>query len=68
LVFDTAANLVKIESDKDITLSAPNGTIKLDARTIEINSTSAARMESKSTLGVKATGAMTLRGATIDLN
>jgi uncharacterized protein involved in type VI secretion and phage assembly len=68
LVFDTAANLVKIESGQDITLSAANGTIKLDARTIEITSTGPATLEAKSTVGIKATGAMKLGGATIDLN
>jgi uncharacterized protein involved in type VI secretion and phage assembly len=68
LVFDTAAKLVKLESGQDITLSAANGTIKLAARTIEIASTEAATVEAKSKLDIKATGAMTLKGATIDLN
>jgi uncharacterized protein involved in type VI secretion and phage assembly len=68
LVFDTAAKLIKIESDQDITLSAANGTIKLDARTIEIVSSDAAKVEASSRLDVKASGAMTLKAATIDLN
>jgi uncharacterized protein involved in type VI secretion and phage assembly len=68
LVFDTAAKLVKIESSQDITLSAANGTIKLDARTIEIASSGSATIEAKSRIDVKATEAMTLKGATIDLN
>jgi uncharacterized protein involved in type VI secretion and phage assembly len=68
LVFDTAANLVKIESGQDITLAATNGTIKLDARTIEIVSSDAAKVEASSRLDVKASGPMTLKGATIDLN
>jgi len=68
LVFDTAANLVKIESSQDITLSAANGTIKLDAKSIEIVSTGAVTVEARSSLDVKATGALALKGATIDLN
>jgi uncharacterized protein involved in type VI secretion and phage assembly len=68
LVFDTAANLVKIDSGQDITLSAPNGTIKLDGRTIEIASSGAATLEAKSRVELKASGAMTLKGSTIDLN
>jgi uncharacterized protein involved in type VI secretion and phage assembly len=68
LVFDTDANLIKIESAQDITLSAANGTIKLDARTIEIVSSDAAKVEASSRLDVKASGPMTLKGATIDLN
>jgi uncharacterized protein involved in type VI secretion and phage assembly len=71
LVFDTAKKLVKIESSQDITLSAANGTIKLDAKAIEIASSGSATIEAKSRIDVKATGApgaMTLKGATIDLN
>jgi hypothetical protein len=59
---------VKIESGQDITLAATNGTIKLDARTIEIVSSDAAKLEASSRLDVKASGPMTLKGATIDLN
>jgi uncharacterized protein involved in type VI secretion and phage assembly len=68
LVFDAAANLVKIESGQDITLSARNGTIKFDARTIEIASSGSATIEANASMSVKASGAMTLKGATIDLN
>jgi uncharacterized protein involved in type VI secretion and phage assembly len=68
LVFYTDAKLIKIESAQDITLSAANGTIKLDARTIEIVSSDAAKVEASSRLDVKASGPMTLKGATIDLN
>jgi uncharacterized protein involved in type VI secretion and phage assembly len=68
LVFDTEVNLVKIESGQDITLSAANGTIKLDARSIDIASSGAATIAANSRLDVKASGAMTLKGATIDLN
>jgi uncharacterized protein involved in type VI secretion and phage assembly len=68
LVFDTAANLVKIESGQDITLAATNGTIKLDARSIEIVSSDAAKVEASSRLDVTTSGPMTLKGATIDLN
>lgn len=68
LVFDTAAKLIKIESSQDIALVAANGTIKLDARTIEIASSGAATIEAKSRIEVKATETMTLKGRTIDLN
>ena len=68
LVFDTAANLVKIESSQDITLSAANGTIKLEAKAIEIVASGTATVEARSNLDVKASGALALKGATIDLN
>jgi uncharacterized protein involved in type VI secretion and phage assembly len=68
LVFDTAKKLVKIESSQDIRLSATNGTIKLDANAIEIVSAGAVTIEAHSSLDVKASDALALKGATIDLN
>jgi uncharacterized protein involved in type VI secretion and phage assembly len=68
LVFDTAKKLVKIESSQDITLSAANGTIKLDAKAIEIVSSGSVTIEANSSLDVKTRGPMTLKGRTIDLN
>jgi uncharacterized protein involved in type VI secretion and phage assembly len=68
LVFDAANKLIKIDASQDITLSAANGTIRLDAKAIEIVSSGAATLEAKSRIEMKATGAMTLKGATIDLN
>ena len=68
IVFDTAAKLVKISSAQDITLSAASGTIKLEAKTVEIAGSAGAKIESQANLDVKAGGQMTLKGATIDLN
>ncbi len=68
LVFDTATNLIKIESSQDITLAAPNGTIRLGARSIEIAATGSATVEAGSSLDIEVSGALTLKGTTIDLN
>jgi uncharacterized protein involved in type VI secretion and phage assembly len=68
IVFDAEAKLISIESDKDITLSAAKGTIKLSARTIAINSTEAATIRAASKMDIQADGPMRLGGATIDLN
>jgi uncharacterized protein involved in type VI secretion and phage assembly len=69
LVFDTAANLVEIVSGQDITLRAANGTIRLDARTIEIVAAESARIEAERSMDVKtSSGPMKLNATTIDLN
>lgn len=68
IVFDTANNTITITSDKDITLSASNGTIKLDAQKIDIKSSADSKMESGAGLDVKASGSMNLKGATVNLN
>lgn len=68
IVFDAANNTVTVASDKDITLSAPNGAIKLDAKSIELKSSAEAKFESGAGLDVKAAGQMNLKGAAINLN
>lgn len=68
IVFDAKAKTITVTSDKDITLSAPNGAIKLDAKSVEIKSSAEAKVEAGAGLDVKATGQMNLKGATINLN
>ena len=68
IVIDTAENTVTITADKDIVLSAPNGTVKLDAKNVELKSSADSKVESGGGLNVKASGQMKMQGATIDLN
>lgn len=83
IIFDTANNTIQITSDKDIKLSAPQGSIELDAKTISIKSSAetkieAQNLETKSSANTKieasvgmdinANAAMNLKGATINLN
>ena len=68
LVVDTASNTITIATDKDIVLSAPNGTIKLDAKTIEIKSSDDAKLESGKGLDVKASATMNIKGQTVNIN
>jgi uncharacterized protein involved in type VI secretion and phage assembly len=68
LVFDTAKNTITISSDKDITLSATKGTIKLDAQKIEIKSSADAKIEAGAGLDVKAAGTMNIKGALVNIN
>src|SRR6185369_10379124 len=65
LVFDTAKNTITITSDKDITLSAPQGTIKLDAQKIEIKSSADSKIEAGAGMDVKASAVMNIKGATV---
>ncbi|HEX8116303.1 MAG TPA: phage baseplate assembly protein V [Pyrinomonadaceae bacterium] len=80
---DTADNAVTIKSDKDITLSAPNGAIKLDAGSIELKSSQDTKIEAMNlstkssantqieagaNLDGKASALMNLKGSVINLN
>jgi uncharacterized protein involved in type VI secretion and phage assembly len=60
LTIDSAANTITIASDQDIELTAPNGTVKIEAQKLELKTSADATLE--------ASGAMTIKGATIDLN
>jgi uncharacterized protein involved in type VI secretion and phage assembly len=68
IVFDTANNTITISSDKDISLSAPQGTIRLDARKVEIKSSTDAQFEAGAGLDVKAGATLNIKGATVNIN
>lgn len=68
IVIDTSKNTITITTDQDITLSASQGTIKLDAKNVEIKSSAATKLEAGSTMDVKASGTMTVKGATVNIN
>jgi uncharacterized protein involved in type VI secretion and phage assembly len=68
IVIDTAQNTITITTDKDITLSAPKGTIKLDAQKIDIESSADTKIAARGNMNVEATGAMKIKGVTVDIN
>jgi uncharacterized protein involved in type VI secretion and phage assembly len=68
IVIDTSKNTITVTTDKDITLSASNGTIKLDAQKVEIKSSDATKLTSGSTTNIEASGTMTVKGSTVNIN
>jgi uncharacterized protein involved in type VI secretion and phage assembly len=68
IVLDTASNTITISADKDIVLSAPKGTIKLDAQKIEARSSTATKIEAGAGMDVNAAQAMNIKGATVNIN
>jgi uncharacterized protein involved in type VI secretion and phage assembly len=68
LTFDTTDNTITITSKKDITLSAPKGTIKLSARTLALESTQQTTVQADTGLDLKANATMNLKGTIINLN
>ncbi|MCM8599001.1 MAG: phage baseplate assembly protein V [Candidatus Accumulibacter sp.] len=68
IVFDTANNTITITADKDIALSAPQGTIKLDAQKVELKSSADAKVEAGAGMDVKASATLNLKGATVNIN
>lgn len=68
IIVDTANNTITITTDKDITLSAPKGTIKLDAQKIDIKSSADTKLEAGAGMDVKASATMNVKGATVNIN
>jgi uncharacterized protein involved in type VI secretion and phage assembly len=68
IVIDTAKNTITVTTDKDITLSASQGTIKLNAQNVEINSSNATKLKANGNMNVEASGTMTVKGATVNIN
>jgi len=68
LVIDTSKGSVTVRADNDITLSASNGTIKLTAQKVQINSTGKTELKTGSSMQVEAGGTMTIKGATVNIN
>lgn len=61
VVFDIAGEKIQIVCDSgDVEVSAPAGTVKVEAQTIEI--------KSSANMTLEATGTMTIKGATVNIN
>jgi len=68
IVIDTKENTITITADKDIVLKAPQGKISLSSKEIEVTSTAATKVEAGSEMTLQASAAMTVKGATVDIN
>jgi uncharacterized protein involved in type VI secretion and phage assembly len=68
IVIDAAKHTITIASDKDITLAASQGTIKLDAKKIEIKSSADTKIEAGAGMDVKARAKMNIKGKTVNIN
>jgi uncharacterized protein (DUF2345 family) len=68
LTFDTTSNTITITSNKDITLSAPNGKIKLSAQAVKLESTEKITLASQKDIDIKTNTEINLSGSLINLN
>jgi uncharacterized protein involved in type VI secretion and phage assembly len=68
LVFDTAKNAITITAEKDITLLASGGTIRLEAQKVEIKSSADTGIEAGAGMNVKSTGTMNIKGGMVNIN
>jgi uncharacterized protein involved in type VI secretion and phage assembly len=61
VVFDIANQKIQVTCDSgDVEVSAPSGTVKVEALTVEVKATG--------NMNLEATGTMTIKGATVNIN
>jgi uncharacterized protein involved in type VI secretion and phage assembly len=68
IVIDTAHNTITITAAKDIVLAAAQGSIKLQAQTIEIQATADATIDAKGRMSVTSSSDMVVQGSTVNIN
>jgi uncharacterized protein involved in type VI secretion and phage assembly len=68
IVIDTSSKKISIESDQDIDIKAPNGTITLNATKVDIKTSADAKVEAGGSVTIGASGNTDIKGATVNLN
>jgi uncharacterized protein involved in type VI secretion and phage assembly len=68
ITIDTANNAITITSAADVTIDAPQGTLKLSAQTIEIASSANTEVKAQGNLTLEASGNTTIKGAMVNIN
>ncbi|MUG93208.1 phage tail protein [Scytonema sp. UIC 10036] len=68
LIFDTQNNTITINSAHNLNLSAPNGTLKMEAQSIELDSSTTLKISAKAQADIETNGVMNLKGQIINLN
>ena len=68
ITIDTANNAITITSAADVTIDAPQGTLKLSAQTIEIASSAKTEVKAQGNLTLEASGNTTIKGAMVNIN
>ena len=68
ITFDASANTITIKADSDISIQSSNGKLKLSGKGVEITSQDAVKIEASQGMDLKASGQMTVKGATVNIN
>lgn len=68
IIIDTAANTITIEAESDITIRSNSGKLTMEGNGIEMTSQAGITAKASSTMDLTASGTVTVKGATIQLN
>lgn len=69
ITFDAANNAISVKSDQDVSIEAPQGTIKLTAKNIELSSTAETKIQAQGGATLDGSpGTTTVKGSTVNIN
>jgi uncharacterized protein involved in type VI secretion and phage assembly len=68
ILIDVANNKISITADTDIAIESKNGKVTISGKGIELKSEGAVKVEARKDMNLQASGQMTIKGATINLN
>ncbi len=68
IIINIKEKKISLTSEKDIEISAPDGKVTIKAKDLEVKTTASAKIEASSTIDLKASGTMTVKGATVNIN
>jgi uncharacterized protein involved in type VI secretion and phage assembly len=68
VMIDTKSNTISIKSAQDVVIEAPRGKISLRAKSVEVKSTAETNVEAQTTIGLKASTTMTIKGRRVNIN
>ena len=68
IIISTADNTITITAEADVIIRSNNGKLALSGNGVEIRSQAEVTIEASQSLDVQARGALTLKGATVDIN
>jgi phage baseplate assembly protein V len=68
VVIDTAANSITIKADGDITIQSASGKLTMKANGVEVESQAGVSIQAAQGMDLNASGQVTVKGATINLN
>lgn len=68
IVIDVANQKITIAADADISLESKQGKVKIAGKGIELSSQAEVKVEAQKDIDLKASGQMTIKGATVNIN
>jgi uncharacterized protein involved in type VI secretion and phage assembly len=68
ITISTKDNTITVKTEKDLVISAPNGKVTIEAKDLDIKTNASVTVKASGNANVEASGTMTIKGATVNIN